>query len=154
MSPISEADWGYDRAAHLYERAGFGATPAEIEELASMTPTQAVSRLVEYSTIDASNLASFDELRLSLASYGRSLSDLPVVVQYNKRDLARSFDIEALHRKLDLKDAAVFEAVAREDPESTDFERDHDRRLAGALLMLDAELAANGHGSLGCNSQD
>jgi hypothetical protein len=36
------------------------------------------------------------------------------VVQYNKRDLARSFDIESLHRKLDLPDAAVFEAVASE----------------------------------------
>jgi hypothetical protein len=59
-------------------------------------------------------LSSFDELRQSLASYGRSLSDLPVVVQYNKRDLARSFDIESLHRKLDLQSAAVFEAVASE----------------------------------------
>ena len=58
------------------------------------------------------NLSSFDELRQSLASYGRSLSDLPVVVQYNKRDLAQSFDIESLHRKLDLQGAAVFEAVA------------------------------------------
>ena len=60
------------------------------------------------------NLSSFDELRRSLSAYGRSLQDLPVVVQYNKRDLARSFDIESLHRKLDLRHAAVFETVARE----------------------------------------
>lgn len=60
------------------------------------------------------NLSRYDELRQSLAAYGRSLSDLPVVVQYNKRDLAASFDIESLHRKLDLRDAAVFEAVARD----------------------------------------
>ena len=60
------------------------------------------------------NLSSYDELRRSLSSYGRALASLPVVVQYNKRDLARSFDIESLHRKLDLPDAAVFEAVANQ----------------------------------------
>jgi hypothetical protein len=40
--------------------------------------------------------------------------------------------------------------VARVDEASTDFGRDHDQRLAGALLLLDAELAASGHGSVGC----
>jgi signal recognition particle receptor subunit beta len=58
------------------------------------------------------NLASFDELRSSLAAYGRSLSDLPLVVQYNKRDLADPYALEELHRKLDLRGAAAFEAVA------------------------------------------
>ena len=33
-----------DRAAHLIERAGFGATPEEIARLAAMTPQQAVDR--------------------------------------------------------------------------------------------------------------
>jgi hypothetical protein len=60
------------------------------------------------------NLASFDELRSSLAAYGRSLADLPLVVQYNKRDLADPYALEELHRKLDLRGAAAFEAVARE----------------------------------------
>ena len=27
LAPISKADWNVDRAAHLIERAGFGATP-------------------------------------------------------------------------------------------------------------------------------
>jgi hypothetical protein len=58
------------------------------------------------------NLASFDELRSSLAAYGRSLADLPLVVQYNKRDLADPYALEELHRKLDLRGAAAFEAVA------------------------------------------
>ena len=40
--------------------------------------------------------------------------------------------------------------VVRIKGESTAFERDHDQRLAGALLLLDAELAAAGQGSLGC----
>src|SRR5262245_61858074 len=37
LSPIGKADWSDDRAAHLLERAGFGGTPEEIEELAKMT---------------------------------------------------------------------------------------------------------------------
>ena len=60
------------------------------------------------------NVATFEELRQSLAAYGRALRDLPVVVQYNKRDLANPYAIEELHRKLDLPGAAVFETVANE----------------------------------------
>jgi signal recognition particle receptor subunit beta len=60
------------------------------------------------------NLQSFEELRHALAAYGRSLDDVPLVLQYNKRDLADSYALEDLHRKLDLHGAAVFEAVATE----------------------------------------
>jgi signal recognition particle receptor subunit beta len=60
----------------------------------------------------AENVACVEELRQSLAAYGRSLDELPVVLQYNKRDLADSFVIEDLHRRLGLRDAAVFETVA------------------------------------------
>ncbi len=58
------------------------------------------------------NLASFQELRQALAAYGRRLDSLPLVVQYNKRDLADAFAAESLHRKLDLGAVPVFEAVA------------------------------------------
>jgi signal recognition particle receptor subunit beta len=58
------------------------------------------------------NLASLQELRDALDAYGRSLDEIPVVVQYNKRDLSDSYAIEALHRRLDIPDAAVFEAVS------------------------------------------
>lgn len=58
------------------------------------------------------NVASLRELRESLAAYGRSLEELPVVVQYNKRDQTDPYAIEELHRKLALPGAAVFEAVA------------------------------------------
>ena len=61
LSPITAADWSYDRAAHLIERAGFGATPAEIERLAAMSPRQAVDSLVDYESIDGSKLSPFDE---------------------------------------------------------------------------------------------
>src|SRR5262250_2665088 len=61
LSPIAASDWSYDRAAHLVERAGFGAAPAEIERLAAMSPRQAVASLVNYESIDASRLRPFDE---------------------------------------------------------------------------------------------
>lgn len=63
--------------------------------------------------IDA-NLASFDELRAALTAYGRRLEDLPLVIQYNKQDLSDPFAMEELHRKLEVKGAAVFESVASE----------------------------------------
>ena len=47
LTPISPDEWSYDRAAHLLERAGFGGTPAEVQRLASMTPTEAVDDLVQ-----------------------------------------------------------------------------------------------------------
>jgi hypothetical protein len=60
------------------------------------------------------NLASVEELRKSLAAYGQTLEDLPLVAQYNKRDLTDPYAVEELHRKLALPRAAVFEAVATE----------------------------------------
>jgi uncharacterized protein (DUF1800 family) len=61
LSPITVADWSYDRAAHLIERAGFGAPPEDIERLAAMTPERAVAELVNYEAIDARTLPPFDE---------------------------------------------------------------------------------------------
>jgi signal recognition particle receptor subunit beta len=60
------------------------------------------------------NMAACEELAESLASYGRQLGQLPLVVQYNKRDLVDDNVIEALHRRLALPSSAVFEAVAIE----------------------------------------
>jgi uncharacterized protein (DUF1800 family) len=61
LSPISSSDWSYDRAAHLLERAGFGATPEEIARLAAMTPARAVDALVDYETIDDREQRPFQE---------------------------------------------------------------------------------------------
>ncbi|NGP17302.1 DUF1800 domain-containing protein [Devosia chinhatensis] len=61
LSPISAADWGYERAAHLLERAGFGGTPAEIERLARMSPEAAVASLVDYAAVDNAHLPAFEE---------------------------------------------------------------------------------------------
>jgi signal recognition particle receptor subunit beta len=60
------------------------------------------------------NLASFEELRAALAAYGRTPERVPLVIQYNKRDLSDPYALEELHRKLALRGVAAFEAVARD----------------------------------------
>ncbi|HXK26032.1 MAG TPA: GTPase domain-containing protein [Myxococcota bacterium] len=60
------------------------------------------------------NAAMLEELRKGLADYARRLEDLPLVVQYNKRDLCNDYGIDELHRRLGLGGATVFEAVATE----------------------------------------
>ncbi len=58
------------------------------------------------------NSAAIDELKSSLADYGQRLEAFPIVLQYNKRDVADPFAIEALHRQIGLREAAVFETIA------------------------------------------
>ena len=59
----------------------------------------------------AENLAALEELRSQLERYGRRLEDVPVVLQYNRRDEADDLAVEELHRKIGLR-AAAFEAIA------------------------------------------
>lgn len=60
LTAIGSADWNYDFAAHLLERAGFGGTPEEIQALAKITPAQAIARLVRFEGTDGSLLPSFE----------------------------------------------------------------------------------------------
>ena len=60
LSPIGPQDWDAERAAHLLERAGFGATPQEIARFAAMTPEAAVKTLVYHKKI-ANDLPAFDD---------------------------------------------------------------------------------------------
>jgi uncharacterized protein (DUF1800 family) len=59
LEPLPTASWTRERAAHLLERAGFGATPSEVNHLAAMTAEQAVRYLVRYQTIKQT-LPAFD----------------------------------------------------------------------------------------------
>jgi signal recognition particle receptor subunit beta len=58
--------------------------------------------------------AALQELRELLESHQRSLEDVALVVQYNRRDLADENALDRLHRLLDLRSLATFEAVASE----------------------------------------
>ena len=51
LTPIPATAWDYEMAAHLIERAGFGATPAEIDQLAAMSPEVVVDQLINYDVI-------------------------------------------------------------------------------------------------------
>ena len=51
LEPLPASEWSYDHAAHLLERAGFGATPEEIASFAAMTPDAAVDLIVNYEQI-------------------------------------------------------------------------------------------------------
>ncbi len=57
-------------------------------------------------------LASLEELKTQLGSYGRALEDLILVVQYNHRDEADENALDKLHREVDVKAASQFECVA------------------------------------------
>ncbi len=59
LEPLPTASWTRERAAHLLERAGFGATPSELNHLAAMTADQAVRYLVRYQSIKQT-LPAFD----------------------------------------------------------------------------------------------
>lgn len=60
LAPITAADWNYETAAHLLERAGFGGTPGQIEALAALSPTAAVNSLVNFDLANNSNLQAFE----------------------------------------------------------------------------------------------
>lgn len=60
LAPIDASDWNRARAAHLLERAGFGGTPAEIDALASLSPEEAVRRLVYFEGMPGDELPAFD----------------------------------------------------------------------------------------------
>jgi uncharacterized protein (DUF1800 family) len=51
LRAISAEEWDADKARHLLERAGFGASPQEVAQFARMTPQQAVQTLVRYQRI-------------------------------------------------------------------------------------------------------
>jgi uncharacterized protein (DUF1800 family) len=51
LNPLPASKWNYACAAHLYDRAGFGGTPTEIETLQQLGPEKAVAWFVDYDKI-------------------------------------------------------------------------------------------------------
>lgn len=58
------------------------------------------------------NLESLRNLAENLEEYGRSIEDMPLVIQYNKRDMPGALPIEELEEKLNTVGAPAFEAIA------------------------------------------
>src|ERR1700685_3126508 len=54
LNPLPASKWNYACAAHLYNRAGFGGTPAEIETLLRLGPEDAVAWFVDFEKIPES----------------------------------------------------------------------------------------------------
>ena len=48
LAPVPADKWDAVKAAHLLKRAGFGGLPQEVLRLASMSPEQAVSSMVDW----------------------------------------------------------------------------------------------------------
>ncbi len=60
LTPITKAEWNKKTVAHLLERAGFGGTPKEVDEFATLGPEAAVRRLVYFEGAPADKLPPFD----------------------------------------------------------------------------------------------
>jgi uncharacterized protein (DUF1800 family) len=55
MKAYSNKEYSFEDAAHLLRRAGFGGTPAEVEELRKLGPKLAVEKLLLFSKDDGTN---------------------------------------------------------------------------------------------------
>jgi mutual gliding-motility protein MglA len=60
------------------------------------------------------NIESIENLRVNLAEQGYDINKIPVVIQYNKRDLPNIIPIEELRLALNQRGVLDFEAVATE----------------------------------------
>ncbi len=60
------------------------------------------------------NIESFKNMEENLAIYGRTIKDIPIVFQYNKRDLKNVLPLETLNKKLNPYGFKYFESIAVE----------------------------------------
>jgi mutual gliding-motility protein MglA len=58
------------------------------------------------------NLQSFQNLEENLAELGKSLREVPHIIQYNKRDMPELQTLEDLHRQINKYNAPAFESTA------------------------------------------
>jgi signal recognition particle receptor subunit beta len=60
------------------------------------------------------NIESFENLRQNLKEQGYDLDTLPLVVQFNKRDLPNVVSVEEINKAINHRNVPSFEAVAPE----------------------------------------
>ncbi|MBZ0253458.1 MAG: hypothetical protein K8I02_08975, partial [Candidatus Methylomirabilis sp.] len=58
------------------------------------------------------NLQSLENLAENLASMGRNIADIPLVLQYNKRDMPNAMTVEDMNAALNPRGLPWFESVA------------------------------------------
>jgi mutual gliding-motility protein MglA len=58
------------------------------------------------------NIESMRNLEANLEEYGRSIDDLPMVIQYNKRDMPGALPIDQLEEQLNPRGVPAFEGIA------------------------------------------
>ena len=60
------------------------------------------------------NINSLRNLEVNLRQQGMDITEIPLVIQYNKRDLPNAMSIEEMRKELNKYNAPEFEAVAQE----------------------------------------
>ncbi len=60
------------------------------------------------------NIESFENMKVNLEEQGYTLSQIPYIIQYNKRDLPNILDVAELKKALNGDGVSDFEAVARD----------------------------------------
>lgn len=60
----------------------------------------------------AENIESLEDLEKNLHYYGKKIEEIPMILQYNKRDLKRLTSVEVMNEKLNSRDLPFIEAVA------------------------------------------
>ena len=102
---------GFKTRIHLYTVPGqvyYGATRRAV-----LTGADGVVFVVD-SQADRmeDNLTSFKDLEDNLRYYGKKIETLPLIVQYNKRDLPNILKVEELNQKFNRFNTPYFESVA------------------------------------------
>jgi len=60
------------------------------------------------------NIESLDDLVENMREYGMNVDEMPIVLQYNKRDLPETYSVAEMDESLNRWSAPTFEAVARD----------------------------------------
>lgn len=60
----------------------------------------------------AENIESLEDLEKNLLYYGKKINDIPMILQYNKRDLRKISSIQTLNAKLNRRNCSVVESVS------------------------------------------
>lgn len=101
LKTISRSHWNFETAAHLLNRAGFGGTPKEIEELVRLGPEKAVAKLVDFEKIPDStenpSWATPDPDRLAKFQEAQKMDE------QKRREMFREIQREQRHESVELR---------------------------------------------------